>query len=105
MLKSEFEASETIVRVPLAVPELVGANVAVNVTLWFGLSVVGRVNPPIEKAAPDVLAPEIVTEELPELITVSNKLLELPMLTLPNVRLEGFVEIVPALFWGAPFNT
>jgi hypothetical protein len=56
MLRLEFEAFEAMVRVPLAAPELVGANVAANVTLWFGLSVVGKVNPLIENPAPEILA-------------------------------------------------
>ena len=55
MFRLEFEALETTVRVPLVEPELVGANVVVKVTLWFGLSVMGRVNPLIEKAEPDTL--------------------------------------------------
>jgi len=56
MLRFELEAFETIAKLPLAAPEVVGANVAVNVTLWFGVSVAGKVNPLIEKPEPDTLA-------------------------------------------------
>ena len=61
MLKFEFEAFDTTARVPPAEPELVGANVVVNVMLWFGLRVVGKVKPPIEKAESVTEAEEIVT--------------------------------------------
>lgn len=56
IFRFESEALETMLRVPLAEPELVGANVVVNVTLSFGLSVVGKLKPPIENAEPDRLA-------------------------------------------------
>jgi hypothetical protein len=56
MLRLESEAFEAMVRLPLAAPELVGANVAENVTLWLGLSVVGRFSPLIEKPAPETFA-------------------------------------------------
>ena len=97
MLSGEFAASETTESVPLTEPEPVGANVAVNVTLWFGVRVIGNVNPLIEKAAPDILACEIVTEELPVLVNVSDKFVLLPTWTLPNARLVGFAERVEAV--------
>jgi len=56
MLRFEFEAFETIAKLPLAAPEVVGANVAVNVALWFGVSVAGKVNPLIENPEPDTFA-------------------------------------------------
>ena len=74
MLKGELEASETTETDPLAEPELNGAKIAVKVTLWFGLSVIGKVKPLVEKAVPLALAFEIVTGELPELVSVSDNL-------------------------------
>ena len=77
-LSGEFEASETIERVPLVAPEAAGVNVAVKLRLWPGNSVVGRVNPVIEKAAPVRLACVMVTEEPPVLLKVSTRLALLP---------------------------
>ena len=56
MLRFESEAFETMARLPFAVPEVVGANMAVNVTLWFGVRVAGKFNPLIENPAPDTFA-------------------------------------------------
>ena len=56
MLKFEFDPFETILRVPLAAPELVGVNVAENVTLWLGLNVVGKLNPLIKNPEPETFA-------------------------------------------------
>ena len=78
MESGELDAFETIDTVPLAEPALVGAKVTVNVTLWFEESVLGRVNPVSEKAAPVTLAWDIVTEDPPVLVTVSDLLLLLP---------------------------
>ena len=78
MLSGEFDAFDTTERVPLAEPETVGANVAVNVTLWLGVRVAGRVSPLIEKPAPLGVAWEIVTEEPPVLVSVSDKFVLLP---------------------------
>ena len=78
MESGELDAFETIDTLPLAEPALVGAKVTVNVTLWFEESVLGRVNPVSEKAAPVTLAWDIVTEDPPVLVTVSDLLLLLP---------------------------
>jgi len=56
IFKFEFEASETIVSIPLAEPAPVGAKVAVNVTLLLGSSVTGKVRPLIENAVPVTFA-------------------------------------------------
>lgn len=78
MLSGELDASETTDTVPLAELALVGAKVTVNVTLWFVESVVGKVNPLTEKAAPVTLAWDMVTEDPPVFVTVSDLLLLLP---------------------------
>ena len=78
MESGELDAFETIDTVPLAEPALVGAKVTVNVTLWFEDSVVGNVSPLSEKAAPVTLAWDMVTEDPPVLVTVSDLLLLLP---------------------------
>lgn len=48
MVRFGFDAFETIESVPLAESAALGVNVAVKVTLWLGLSVVGNVRPLIE---------------------------------------------------------
>lgn len=97
MLSGEFEAFDTTERVPLLEPEAVGAKVAVKVTLWLEVSVVGRVSPVIEKPVPVTLACEIVTEEPPVLVSVSDKFVLLPTATLPNARLTGLALNVPGV--------
>ena len=78
-LSPELDAFETIDTVPLATPALVGANVTVNVTLWFEESVAGKVNPLTEKAPPLTLAWEMVTADPPVFVNVSDLLLLLPI--------------------------
>ena len=75
MLSGELDASETTDTDPLAEPALVGAKVTVNVTLWFEESVVGKVNPLTENAAPVTLAWDMVTEVPPVFVNVSDLLL------------------------------
>jgi len=72
MFSGELEEFETMEMDPLTAPVPLGVKIAVNVKLWFGLSVVGKVNPLIEKPAPFALASEIVSEEFPVLVSVSN---------------------------------
>jgi hypothetical protein len=73
MLSVEFDAFETTARLPLTAPALVGAKVAVNVTLWFAFRVKGNDNPLTEKPAPVTFACEIVTAEPPVFVTVSDR--------------------------------
>ena len=56
MLRLGFDPFETRARFPVTAPDVVGANVAVNVTLWFGVRVTGKFNPLIENPAPDTVA-------------------------------------------------
>jgi hypothetical protein len=77
-LSGEFDAFDTTDRFPLAATALVGAKVAVNVTLWFAVNVRGRLNPLMEKVAPVKFAWEIVTVDPPVLVSVSDKFLVPP---------------------------
>jgi hypothetical protein len=97
MLSGELGASETIARLPLAAPAAVGENFTVKVTLWLGVSVVGKVSPVIEKPVPVTLACEMVTLDPPVLVRVSDKLALLPTWTLPNERLVGLAASVPGV--------
>ncbi len=78
MLSGEFDAFDTADRLPLAVAALVGVKVAVNVTLWFVVRVVGKVNPLIEKPVPLKFACEMVTDDPPVLVSVSDKFVLVP---------------------------
>lgn len=78
ILRGEFDALETTERLPLAEPALAGVKVAVKVTLWFGLRVTGKVSPLIEKTDPVTFACEMVTDDPPVLVSVSDKFLLAP---------------------------
>ena len=55
-LSGEFDASETTASVLLAAPAAAGVKVAVKVTLWVGVKVMGKVSPEIENPAPETFA-------------------------------------------------
>jgi hypothetical protein len=79
MLSGEFDALETMDRLPFTAPAAVGVKVAVKVRLWPELRLMGKPpNPLIEKAAPVRFAAEIVTVDPPVLLTVSDKFVLLP---------------------------
>ncbi len=78
ILSGEFDAFDTTDRLPLAAPALVGAKVAVNVTLWLALSVRGKLNPLTEKTAPVTFACVMVSDDPPVLVSVSDKFALLP---------------------------
>ena len=61
------------------------------------VSVAGRVNPLIEKAAPLTFACEIVTEEPPVLVSVSERFVLLPTCTLGKAKLIGFALSMPGV--------
>ncbi len=78
MCNGELVASDTMASVPLAVPLAVGVKVEVKVTLWPGLSVIGRVRPLIAKPAPSRLACETVTADPAVFAKVEEMLVLLP---------------------------
>jgi hypothetical protein len=79
ILSGEFDAFETIDKVPLTAPALLGVNVAVKVTLWPDVRLIGKPpNPLIEKAAPVTFAAEMATVDPPVLVRVSDKFVLLP---------------------------
>ncbi len=78
ILSGEFDAFDTTDRFPLAAPAPVGVKVVVNVTLWFAVSVRGKVNPLTEKAAPVKFACERVIDDPPVLVSVSDRFVLLP---------------------------
>ena len=97
MFSGELLASEIIARLPLTAPAAVGANFTLNVTVWLGVRVAGKTNPVTEYPAPVTFACEMVTFAPPVLVNVSERLALLPTCTLPNDRLVGLAESVPAV--------
>lgn len=75
----------------MSVPAAVGAKVAVNVTLCFAESVIGRLSPLTEKPVPLTVASEIVTADPPVLVNVSERLELLLSCTLPKDRVADDV--------------
>ncbi len=79
ILSVEFDAFDTTDRFPLAAPALVGLKVAVNVTVWFAVRLIGKpLNPLMEKPAPVTFACEMETVDPPVLVSVSERLVLLP---------------------------
>ncbi|HEX9110082.1 MAG TPA: hypothetical protein VF845_01290 [Terriglobales bacterium] len=73
---------------PLAEPVAVGAKVTVNVTLCFGESVIGKLNPLAEKPVPLTFAAEIVTAVPPLLVNFSERLELVLFCTLPKESVD-----------------
>lgn len=74
---------------PDTLPAAFGANVAVNVALWPGASVVPPAIPLKAIPAPLTASLEIVTLEFPALVTVNVFAVDAPTATLPNATLPG----------------
>ena len=81
---------EVMVMLPLATPPAVGANRAVNVVLCPAFNVIGTASPLRLKPLPVAVAAEMVRADPPELVSVPESDFELPVCTLPKLKLEGF---------------
>jgi hypothetical protein len=97
MVSVGFEALDVIVRLPLALPADDGVNETLKVALCPAVSVTGVVMP--LKLNPEPLIPtdEIVTVVPPVLVTVSDRDLLFPTVTVPKLRLVGFAPSVPGV--------
>ena len=93
----ELSALDAIASVALAGPVEAGVNVAVNVTLSFAESVIGKLSPLTLNAAPLTLAVEIVTATPLVLVNVSERLELFPFCTLPKESADGDAARVLAL--------
>ena len=80
---------EVMVTLPLADPLAVGAYVTVNDVLWPAFNVTGSESPLMLKPVPLALAAVIVTLEPPELVKVPESDFEVPVCTLPKLKLVG----------------
>jgi hypothetical protein len=81
-----LDALDVIARFPVTLPAEVGAKVVLKLTLWPGLSVIGKLTALVLKP---VVAPiaETITLAPPELVSVSARVWELPTVVLPNEKL------------------
>ena len=82
---------------PLAAPLAVGANRTVNDVLCPAFKVSGSVRPFRLNPVPLALAAEMVRLVPPELVSVPESDFEVPVCTLPKLKLDGFGEIWPGV--------
>ena len=78
---------------PLAAPAVVGANITVNDALCPAVNVSGRVMPLRLNPASLAVAAEMVRLLPPEFVSVPESDFELPVCTVPKLKLDGFGEI------------
>ena len=94
-VSGEPVASLVIVRLPVRLPVVVGANLMVSVADWDALKVAGTLSPLTLKPLPEALTAEMCTSVLPVLVmTTCFEELD-PEVTLPKLRLVGFALSVP----------
>jgi hypothetical protein len=84
-----FEASDVMVRLPVALPTDCGANETGNVMLCAGFRVSGGVIPLKANPVPAEMICEIVNADPPELESVSVREALLLVAMLPKLRLAG----------------
>jgi hypothetical protein len=85
----EFCALLVIVAEPLTAPAAVGAKLTVNVVVVFAASVVGKLKPVTLNPAPVNVSCEIVTDAVPEFVSVTVWELLVPVVTLPKAMDAG----------------
>src|SRR5579863_6434206 len=95
IVRDALDAVDVRVTAPFTLPDEVGANVTSNVALCPAVSVTGALIPPSVNPAPLMLACEMVTLELPELVTLPERDCVFPMVTLPKLRLFGVEPRIP----------
>src|SRR6266446_3760320 len=80
---------------PFALPAVVGVNITLSLAVWLGVSVVPALTPLALNSAPETVALEMVTFELPVLVIVTVCAAEeVSVATLPKLRLVGLMPRV-----------
>ncbi len=97
MVKFGFEASETTEMLPLVDPAEVGAKATPKVKLCPGDRTIGKLSPVTLNPLPVTLACVTVTLEPPELVKISDRVVLLPICTLPKLRLIEVAATVPGV--------
>ena len=87
MVVGEPAAELVTVTVPVFDPAAVGLKTTLKVNVWPEASVTGTPAPLSANPVPFSVIPETVTLALPEFVTVTLNVDELPVLTFPNPRL------------------
>jgi len=95
MLRLGFAPLEVMLTLPLAAPPAVGANSTVNDVLCPAFNVTGTVKPPRLNPLPLAVAAEMVRVDPPEFVSVPERDFEVPVCTLPKLKLEGFGDSWP----------
>src|SRR5258708_40332873 len=90
MFNVGFAPSEEMRTLPLTPPVAAGANCTENEVLCPAFRVSGNARPLRLKPVPLAEAAEIVRLEPPELVSVSDRVFELPTSTFPKLKLVGF---------------
>ena len=78
ILKFGFDPLELMVRLPLAAPAVVGANLTENEVLCPAVKVTGTDSPLKVNPVPLAVAPEMVRVDPPVLVRVSERVVLLP---------------------------
>jgi hypothetical protein len=91
----ELGALLTIEMLPVALPAVVGENLAVNDALCPAFSVNGAVRPVMLNPVPDALPAEIATLDVPEFVRVTLTDALAPTTKLPKLMLVGFAVRFP----------
>lgn len=93
----DVEAFDVIVTLPLTVPAEDGLKLTLKLTLPPALTVAGKLMLLILKSLVLAEMSEIVTLVSPVLVIVSDKVCELPSVTLPKLKLEELALSVPGV--------
>ena len=89
MVAGELVAVLTTVTVPLTLPDAAGANTTLKAALCPAASVTGGIRPVVLNPAPETLTWEMLTLELPMLVSLTVCVLLVPTNTLPKLKLVG----------------
>ena len=95
MTREGFDPFDVTVTLPLALVAEVGANVTVNVAACPGVSVTGVVIPLSVNPVPATATCEIMSDEPPVFVTVSESGWLFPVCTVPKFRLVGLAPSAP----------
>src|SRR5713226_9341519 len=100
----ELDAVLTTVMVPFRLTAAVGANTALKLAVWLGDNVTGSVIPVSLSAVPEAVIWETVKFTLPELVSVTGRVLLLPAATLPKATGFGLADSCVTCATPMPFN-
>jgi hypothetical protein len=83
------------VNCPVAAPAVVGSNATLNVAVWFGLNVSGKLAPETVNPVPLAVAALTVTDAVPVDVSVTDCVAGVLSVTLPKLT-----EVAPTLSVG-----